>query len=759
MRTTISPSFLQRALLLLTLVAILLSAFTFILFSAPRVSAGSCAEDAGNLLKNGSMAPANPNIDGVSMHWHAFVVGSTAPRFENADNEGYDPGGSQYIYRDFNTWDAGIYQTVANLVPGKTYHFWLVWGQALHDVSGSNARATLINRQIGVDVEGGTNPTAASVRWSVPYFGGGGFNRPEWHLYFTATKATATFFLRAQNGHPDYRNKVFFDTACLYPASGAPTSTPWLPTGLPPTETPIPANTPIPNAVNDTSSGIHYRGAWLQGGDPLASDSTYHYARGKKGASVSFSYDFVGTEITIWYAGYKNRGKAKVLVDGVKVGVLDQYSKKLNYRQSQTFGNFAPGAHTLKVKSNSAKNANATDTYIILDALQVSALTASVPIAKNITQRVTMTPAPKKKSVSPTPTPRLRRARPFDLADPPAPTPEDPSVIWDTRLPGLNVSLEPASVVAGSVYWKLIRADYEDGFQSGGKHNMYFIVTNEQGAPVANQQVTQDWSEDSASTSTRDDGTADIAMWANYWPQYGPGPYSGYVAGLPSDIVRGMGLPGNNHVNFILYFQKTVKQGSGPPTSTASPTAPATASPTATPTQTATRKPSLTATAAPSVTGTPTRTATPQSPTAAPSPTRTKTPLPTPINSLYVDDNDQRITYRGAWNADDDSQARGGTLHYGRGVRGKAVLTTHRFAGTELTFYYIGFKNRGKARVVIDGVKVAVLDQYSPNLKYGLSYTLHNLAPGAHTLKLKNAGSKNRAAIGSIIVLDALESK
>lgn len=437
------PFFPHRPLLFPALVAVLVSVLAFTLYRPLLVSAGSCAEDAGNLLKNGSMAPANPNVDGVSMHWRAFVVGNSVPRFENADNEGYDPGGSQYIYRDFNTWDAGIYQTVTNLVPGKTYHYWLVWGQALHDVNGSNARSTLINRQIGVDVEGKTNPTAASVRWSVPYFGGGGFNRPEWHLYFTAKTATATFFLRAQNGHPDYRNKVFFDTACLYPASGAPTSTPWVPTGIPVTVTPFPSVTPIPGAVNDTSANIKYSRAWLQASDPLASGSTYHYARGKKGASVSFSYDFVGTEITIWYAGYKNRGKAKVMVDGVKVGVMDQYSKKLKYRQSQTFGHLAPGPHTLKVKSNGAKNVNATDSYIILDALQVSALTAAVP----------------------TPTRHLPRARPFALADPPAPTPDDPSVIWDARLPGLNVSLEPAQVDAGTAYWKLIRAEYEDSFQ------------------------------------------------------------------------------------------------------------------------------------------------------------------------------------------------------------------------------------------------------------------------------------------------------
>lgn len=437
-----SRSHIQRPLVILTLLAIFVPAVALTLQTTPHVSAGSCAEDSRNLLKNGSMAPGAPNSFGVvAQNWNAFVVGSTVPHFENAGNEGYDPGGSQYIYRDFNAWDAGVYQTVPNLAAGQIYHYWLVWGQSLHDVLGSNERSTLINRQIGVDVTGGTNPNAPTVKWSVPYFGGGGFNRPEWHLYFKAKGATATFFLRAQNGHLDYRNKVFFDVACLYPASGAATSTPWVPTSLPSTNTPFPSITPIPGAVNDTSAKIKYGGAWVQGVDPLTSGFTYHYARGAKGAAVSFLYNFKGTDITIWYVSFKNRGKAKVLIDGVKVGVLDQYSAQLQYGQKQTFGSLAPGPHTLKVKNNGAKNADATDSYIILDALQSSTQTAALPFEKNISQRVTPTPAPKDAPAPLTPTRPSPRVRPFLQANPLAPTPSDPSVIWDPRLPGLNVSL------------------------------------------------------------------------------------------------------------------------------------------------------------------------------------------------------------------------------------------------------------------------------------------------------------------------------
>lgn len=599
------------ALLALLLVVGVLAATLYV---PSRVSAGSCAEDAGNLLRNGTMAPGAANPYGiVANKWKAFVVGSTVPHFENASNEGYDPNGSQYIWRDFDKWDAGIYQKVRTLTPGQTYHFWIVWGQALHDIAGNNARATLMNRQLGIDLTGGTNPTSPKVQWSVPYYGTSGFNRPEWHLTFTAVGTTATFFLRAQNGHTDGRNKVFFDTACLYPANGAPTSTPWSPTPPPPTATPT--RTVIPGTrIDDTGTGIAYKGGWSQGSDPRAYNGTYHYGRGAVGKPVALTYHFTGDRVTIWYIGYKNRGRARVLIDGVRVGAIDQYTPGVAFNLSKTFANLSPGVHTLKLKNAGAKNANATDSYIVLDALEFSggATTNSV---KAVSERLTATPAATR-----TPTRLPPRLIPFQLAAPPAPTPDDPSVIWDPRLPGLNVYLETAAVTPGTLYWKLIRADYHDPFQHGGDfggdHNLYYVVTDANGTRLPNQKVWQSWPEDSVSALTNAKGIADVPMWANYFPENGPGPYSGYMDSLPSDVVRGMGLPANNHVSFVLYFQKTVKGANGNPTATrtetpsASPTRTRTPAPTHTPTAT---KPPPTEPPAPTATWTraPANTATP----------------------------------------------------------------------------------------------------------------------------------------------------
>lgn len=602
--------FLHRFCLVLFAFASLASLFTFAQIRPARVLAGSCAEDANNLVRNGTMKRAKPNAYGVvAKRWRAFVIGAARPNFENADGEGYDPNGSQYIWRDLGAWDAGLYQKVKTLTPGETYHFWMVWGQALHDMRGDNARASLINRQIGIDLTGGTDPTSPNVQWTTPYLGGGGFNRAEWHLYFTAPASPVTFFLRAQNGHLDGRNKVFFDTACLYPTNDAPTSTPWVPTAAP---------TEIPNAIDDTASNIRYSKGWEMASDPNASADTFHFARGVTGATVSLRYDFSGTAVTIRYIGWTNRGIANVFIDGVKVGAIDQYAPSITYNLSKTFGNLSAGAHVLKMKNAGEKNPSARDSYIVLDMLQVRSEVNCIPVAPQV-QRVA---SKQKRANAPavTPASKSKRPRPFGLADPAADPPSDPSVIWDPRLPGLNVSLEPAAVADGTLYWKLIRAEYEDALQAEGRHNMYYVLTDEQGNRAADQLVWQAWPEDAASTRTNADGTADIPMWSNYWPQNGPGPYDGYVGDFPSDVVRGMGLPGNNHVDFILHFQKTIKHTSD--VVTATPTASETVVATATPTATGTPQPTFT----PTETFTPTATDTPQ-PTFTP--TRTHTPRPT----------------------------------------------------------------------------------------------------------------------------------
>jgi YVTN family beta-propeller protein len=459
---------------------ILIAPALYFLNSTTPASAGSCAEDPSNLLQNGTMAGGPANQYGVvAAHWSAYVLSSNVPHFENALNEGYDPNGSQYIWSDNGPFDAGILQTVNNLKAGQTYHFWIVWGQALQDIGGVNQRTKYIDRQIGVDLTGGTNPRASTVQWTVPYLGGSGFNRIEWNLYFKANGTTATFFLRSINYLKTGRDKVFFDTACLYTASGSPTTTPWT--------TAIANNTPTPTA-------------------------------------------------------------------------------------------------------------QATPTR-------------------------TPTPTPSMTATLPTAT--------TSAAGSVAPTPSDPSVIWDARLPALQVSLEPANVAPGTLYWKLIRADFNDAYQHCGDfsadHDMFYVVTDEGGGRVVNQHVWQGWPDGTTDAYSDTRGIGDIAMWSNYDPSYGPGPYFGWVDGLPSDVVTGMGLPLKQHVSFILYFQKTV--AAAYPTRTPTPSGSwASPTPTQTPIPACTVSATVTPTRVGGSTATPTRTS---QATATPTSTPVNTPAPT----------------------------------------------------------------------------------------------------------------------------------
>jgi|GEM_PF-4426506 len=137
------------------------------------------------------------------------------------------------------------------------------------------------------------------------------------------------------------------------------------------------------------------------------------------------------------------------------------------------------------------------------------------------------------------------------------------SLEWDPRLNDIYVYLEPANVAPGQQYWRLIRAIYQDEHESGGNHNVYYTVLDEDGRPVVNQEVFLGWPSGQTSRPTNEQGQTDIPVWGNNWcPVTGPGPYSAWVGGLPSDKVCGMGMPCNLHVNYLLTWQRAVKTAS-----------------------------------------------------------------------------------------------------------------------------------------------------------------------------------------------------
>jgi len=132
-------------------------------------------------------------------------------------------------------------------------------------------------------------------------------------------------------------------------------------------------------------------------------------------------------------------------------------------------------------------------------------------------------------------------------------------VEWDWRLDALNVTVEPAQVEPGLMYWKLVRAIYQSPAESNGTHYIVYTVVNERNVPVEYQKVKQSWSDGETEAITNEDGEARITLWLGYAPDRGErGAYAAWIDGLPSDRVVGLGLPAKRHVSFLLTWRRTL---------------------------------------------------------------------------------------------------------------------------------------------------------------------------------------------------------
>lgn len=221
----------RKALGVSLVICLLLFAFASpILPSPPRAYAASCTQDPTNLTTNGSMAgPGDATAYGVVADgWGPFVRSPIAPTFEWVNNENA-PGdpvmGSQYIWADLNAFDAGIYQTITGLTPGVYYRFWLGYALAAYDPGDqTNHRNNLIGRQVGIDLTGGTNPSAPSVMWGNVYWDGvAALNISDLSMTFAAPSSRATIFLRVVNTNVNNgRSKVWFDVVCMEPLDPQP---------------------------------------------------------------------------------------------------------------------------------------------------------------------------------------------------------------------------------------------------------------------------------------------------------------------------------------------------------------------------------------------------------------------------------------------------------------------------------------------------------------------------------------------------------
>jgi len=128
---------------------------------------------------------------------------------------------------------------------------------------------------------------------------------------------------------------------------------------------------------------------------------------------------------------------------------------------------------------------------------------------------------------------------------------------WDSRLDALGVRLErtPASPA-----WRLISAVYLDEQEAQGRHHIDIKALQADGAPAAGVRFVADWlgrrdDEDPGRGVTDANGETNMPMFINFHPEQRDGIMFAAAADQSGDVVRGMGLPNNHHVYFVLTFR------------------------------------------------------------------------------------------------------------------------------------------------------------------------------------------------------------
>jgi hypothetical protein len=127
------------------------------------------------------------------------------------------------------------------------------------------------------------------------------------------------------------------------------------------------------------------------------------------------------------------------------------------------------------------------------------------------------------------------------------------------------------------------------------------------------------------------------------------------------------------------------------------------------------------------------------------------------------EERDHSIAYAGTWVQENmDQNWSGTTANTGSGTAafsGTAGATaTFTFSGTGVT--WIGYRGPvgGIANLYLDDALVAQRDLYSPTEELRAPvFTVADLAPGTHSLRIEATGVRNGAATGAFVVVDALD--
>jgi hypothetical protein len=204
-----------------------------------------CGPLMGGLLQDCSFKDFYGDIGACSGVWKCTTPGGIGL----IEGEGWRSGPSIHMLGD-GPFDKSIYQHVA-VTPGKGYcasvPFFVVktGGSGWQD-------GDPVNRRVGIDPFGGSDPNAPSVRWSGDFFGKGRFDDGAIYICEYARMPTITVFLRVNNDIGDRHVDVFIDSPSLVentsmtPIEVAPPTPTPAPTEPPPTPRPTSEPTAAP---------------------------------------------------------------------------------------------------------------------------------------------------------------------------------------------------------------------------------------------------------------------------------------------------------------------------------------------------------------------------------------------------------------------------------------------------------------------------------------------------------------------------------
>lgn len=168
---------------------------------------------------------------------------------------------SQHVGNQFDTWHAGILQTVP-VQAGSTYRFsfWAIGRASNQQFDAPSDTAVNLGVRAGIDPNGSGLWTDGDVVWGAagsPHDTGDQSNWQQFSVEATATGSEVTVFISADlRGANQCRSHldVWFDNAQLVEAGPPPTNTPPPQPTSPPQPTAPPAtNTPVPPTATPTS--------------------------------------------------------------------------------------------------------------------------------------------------------------------------------------------------------------------------------------------------------------------------------------------------------------------------------------------------------------------------------------------------------------------------------------------------------------------------------------------------------------------------